>query len=171
MKEVAEINGLFGEYREDLLVLRAQRTDQDAKDSRHTARLAVMAASKKMIEQEPSEIELLLPWHAAGALTPRDARKVEEALARDPALAGRYALIREEHAGLMDLNGSLGTPSPRVMQRLFAAIDAEPRKPAASERMAVRFLFPGASPAIIVGDRAPHAGPELDTSSAGRETC
>ena len=28
----------------------------------------MMAASKKMLEQEPSEIEMLLPWHAAGTL-------------------------------------------------------------------------------------------------------
>ena len=47
----------------------------------------MMAASKKMVEQEPSDIELLLPWHAAGTLNARDARKVEEALARDPELA------------------------------------------------------------------------------------
>ena len=41
----------------------------------------MMAASRKMVEQEPSEIELLLPWHAAGTLNPRDSRKVEEAVA------------------------------------------------------------------------------------------
>ena len=35
------------------------------------------ALSKEMLQDEPSEIELLLPWHAAGALNPRDARRVD----------------------------------------------------------------------------------------------
>ena len=55
----------------------------------------MMAMSKKLLE-EPSEIEMLLPWHAAGTLKARDARRVEEALARDPDLARQYAVIREE---------------------------------------------------------------------------
>ena len=97
----------------------------------------MMAASRKMAEQEPGEIELLLPWHAAGTLNARDSRRVEEALARDPELARQYAVIREEYAGTIDLNESLGAPSVRAMQKLFAAIDAEPaRKPSASLNMA-----------------------------------
>ena len=47
----------------------------------------MMAASKKMLDQEPGEIEMLLPFHAAGTLNARDARRVEDALASDPALA------------------------------------------------------------------------------------
>jgi anti-sigma factor RsiW len=85
-----------------------------------------MMAVKKILEQEPSEIEMLLPWHAAGTLNPRDARRVEEALARDPQLARQYAAIREEYAETIDLNESLGAPSARAMRKLFAAIDAEP---------------------------------------------
>ena len=54
----------------------------------------MMAMSKKMLEQEPSEIEMLLPWHAAGTLNARDARRVEEALARDPELA--QAICRDQ---------------------------------------------------------------------------
>lgn len=77
----------------------------------------MMAASRKMAEQEPSEIELLLPWHAAGTLNARDSRRVEEALARDPELARQYAVIREEYAGTIDLNESLGAPSVRAMQK------------------------------------------------------
>ena len=98
-----------------------------------------MALSKKMLEQEPSEIEMLLPWHAAGTLNARDARRVEEALARDPELAKQYAVIREEYAETIDLNESLGAPSARAMQKLFAAIDAEPaRRPSASFNLASR---------------------------------
>ena len=75
--------------------------------------------------EEPSEIELLLPWHAAGALGLRDARRVDEALAGDPELARQYAVIREEYAETIALNESLGAPSGLAMQRLFSAIDAE----------------------------------------------
>ena len=46
-----------------------------------------MAMSKKMLDREPSEIEMLLPFHAAGTLNARESRRVDEALARDPELA------------------------------------------------------------------------------------
>jgi hypothetical protein len=96
----------------------------------------MMAASKIMLDQEPSEIETLLPWHAVGTLNPRDARRVEEALARDPALAKQYAVIREEYAETIALNESLGAPSARAMTKLFAAIDGEPaRHPPRSLRL------------------------------------
>jgi hypothetical protein len=88
----------------------------------------MMALSKKMLEQEPSEIEMLLPWHAAGTLNARDARRVEEALARDPDIARQYAAIRGEYEETIHLNESLGAPSARAMQKLFAAIDAEPAR-------------------------------------------
>jgi len=112
----------------------------------------MMAASKKIMEQEPGDIELLLPWHAAGTLNPRDSRKVEEALARDPELARQYAVIREEYAGTIDLNESLGAPSARAMQKLFAAIDAEPaRKPGSSANIAARLsgFFSSLSPRTL----------------------
>ena len=92
----------------------------------------MMALSKKMLEQDPSEIEMLLPFHAAGTLNARDARRVEEALARDPDLARQYAVIREEYTETIALNESLGAPSGRAMQKLFAAIDAEPAHEAQS---------------------------------------
>src|SRR6478736_5525421 len=93
----------------------------------------MMAVSKKMLDQEPSEIELLLPFHAAGTLNARDTRRVDEALANDPDLARQYAVIREEFAETIHLNESLGAPSVRAMQKLFAAIDGEPvRKPSLS---------------------------------------
>src|SRR6201984_1412841 len=88
----------------------------------------MMALSKRTPEQEPSDIEVLLPWHAAGTLNVRDARRVEEALTHDPALARTYDVIREEYAETIALNESLGAPSGRAMQKLFAAIDAEPER-------------------------------------------
>jgi len=99
----------------------------------------MMAMSNKMLEQAPSEIEMLLPFHAAGTLSARDARRVEEALARDTELARQYAVIREEYAETIHLNESLGAPSARTMQKLFAEIDAEPaRKPSASFNLSAR---------------------------------
>src|ERR1700742_1892164 len=112
----------------------------------------MMATSKKILEQEPSEIEMLLPWHAAGTLNARDARRVEEALARDPELARQYAVIREEYAETISLNETLGAPSARAMQKLFAAIKAEPgRKPSRSLRLRARVseFFAGLSPRTL----------------------
>jgi anti-sigma factor RsiW len=112
----------------------------------------MMAASRKMLDQEPSEIEMLLPFHAAGTLSTRDARRVEEALASDPELARQYAVIREEYAETISLNESLGAPSARAMQKLFASIDAEPeRKPQASVRLSARVseFFASLSPRTL----------------------
>jgi anti-sigma factor RsiW len=111
-----------------------------------------MMAVQKMLDPEPSEIELLLPWHAAGTLNARDAKRVEEAIARDPALASQYAVIREEYAETIGLNESLGAPSGRAMTSLFAAIDAEPeRKPATSLNPGRRIaaFFAGLSPRTL----------------------
>jgi len=86
-----------------------------------------------------SDIEELLPWHAAGTLSRRDSQRVDEALARDPELARRYALVREELGETILLNESLGAPSGRAMEKLFAKIDAEPaRKPAVSINLGAR---------------------------------
>ena len=111
----------------------------------------MMALSKKMLEQEPSEIEMLLPWHAAGTLNARDARRVEEALANDPALAKQYAAIRGEYEETIHLNESLGAPSARAMQKLFAAIDAEPARPVGSLPLSARIatFFSSLSPRTL----------------------
>ena len=86
-----------------------------------------------------SDIEELLPWHAAGTLSRRDAQRVEEVLANDPELARRFALVREELGETILLNETLGAPSAHAMEKLFAKIDAEPlRKPAASLNFGAR---------------------------------
>jgi hypothetical protein len=90
-------------------------------------------------ERERSDIEDLLPWHAAGTLDPRDTRRVEAALANDPELARRYELVREELSQTVYLNETLGAPSPRAMEALFAKIDAEPvRRPMVSMNLGAR---------------------------------
>ena len=113
----------------------------------------MMATSKRILEQEPSEVEMLLPWHAAGTLNARDARRVDEALARDPGLAKQYAAIQQEYAETIHLNESLGAPSARAMQKLFAAIDGEPaRKPSVSFNISawIAGFFAKLSPRTLV---------------------
>ena len=89
--------------------------------------------TKKEAQELPQEVELLLPWHAAGTLSRRDAARVEQALANDNELASRYELVREELGEAIRLNETLGAPSARAMEKLFAKIDAEPvRKPKVS---------------------------------------
>jgi len=85
----------------------------------------------KQEEAPQGDVEALLPWHAAGTLSRRDAQRVEEALARDPELARRYDLVREELGETIHLNETLGAPSARAMEKLFAKIDAEPARKAA----------------------------------------
>ncbi|MEW6435874.1 MAG: hypothetical protein AB1508_01735 [Pseudomonadota bacterium] len=83
-----------------------------------------------MTDEDRSEIEDLLPWHAAGTLGAAEAQRVEAALAADSELARRYALVREELAQTIALNEALGAPSPRALDTLLAKIDAEPvRRP------------------------------------------
>lgn len=112
----------------------------------------MMAMNKKILKRQPEEIEALLPWHAAGTLSARDTRRVEDALARDPSLARQYAAIQEEVAETVALNESLGAPSARAMQKLFAAIDAEPaRKPRGLLQFSARIaeLFASLSPRAL----------------------
>src|SRR5215469_16712413 len=63
------------------------------------------------------KIEELLPWHATGTLSRRDADRVEQALAGDRELARRYELVRLELADTTRLNEALGAPSARAMER------------------------------------------------------
>jgi hypothetical protein len=77
------------------------------------------------VAPERQEIEEMLPWHAAGTLNRRDAHRVEQAIAVDPELARQFALVREELSDTIKLNESLGAPSARAMERLFAGIEAE----------------------------------------------
>jgi hypothetical protein len=153
-----------------------------------------MNTMKKEAGELPEDVELLLPWHAAGTLSRRDAARVEQALANDNELASRYEMVREELGEAIRLNENLGAPSARAMEALFAKIDAEPaRKPKVSFSITVwmtefvagfspRTLAYGASAAalaivlqagllagVFVKDRA--GGPELasytETSKLG----
>ena len=103
-------------------------------------------------DSERRDIEDLLPWHAAGTLDYREAQSVEAALASDPELARRYELVREELAQTIHLNESLGVPSARAMDALFAKIDAEPARHAAASfnlGAIVREFFASLSPRTL----------------------
>lgn len=103
-------------------------------------------------EAERREVEDLLPWHAAGTLSRKEAQRVEAMLARDPELARRYELVREELAGTIHLNETLGAPSARAMEKLFAKIDAEPvRRPRRAPAIGARIsgFIASLSPATL----------------------
>jgi hypothetical protein len=77
-------------------------------------------------QSEPSEIELLLPWYAAGTLDARESQQVEAALAADPELASRYEWVRAELEQETHVSEAAGEPSARDVKTLFAKIDALP---------------------------------------------
>src|SRR6185437_4211478 len=109
-----------GSDREDAHVLRAKETLRAPEGARNRSRLAMNATKEEAPERQ--EIDELLPWHAAGTLSHHDAQRVEDALAR------RYALVRDELGETIHLNETLGAPSARALDKLFAAIDAEPAR-------------------------------------------
>ena len=107
--------------------------------------------------ESQDDVELMLPWHAAGTLSRRDAKRVEDALARDPELARRYDLVREELGETIRLNETLGAPSARAMDNLFKKIDGEPARRALPRLdLAARFseFMTGFSPRTLAWSAA-----------------
>src|ERR1700733_2701394 len=88
-------------------------------------------------QSEPSEIELLLPWYAAGTLDPREAQQVERALANDPELAARYEWVRAELEQETHVSEAAGEASRRDVKTLFAKIYP------LAEQNARRWMNPG----------------------------
>jgi anti-sigma factor RsiW len=75
-----------------------------------------------------AELEELLPFYANGRISAADKARLDAALASDPELARRLEIVREEMAETTLLSESLGAPSPRVLDRLMAGIEAEPQE-------------------------------------------
>ncbi len=71
------------------------------------------------------ELELLLPWFAAGTLSRAETEAVECAIACAPELARRLDSVRREQAETLLLNESLPLPSARPIYKLMSAIEAE----------------------------------------------
>ncbi len=108
-----------------------------------------------MTPNERQELETLLPWHAAGTLDPVDAARVEAALASDQELARHFAIVREEMAETIHLNEALGSPSPRALDKLLAAIDADPaRRSRATFGAGIARLFAALSPRAVAWSAA-----------------
>jgi anti-sigma factor RsiW len=100
-----------------------------------------MTNANKATPGEPSDVELLLPWYAAGTLDPSEMREVEAALASNPQIAARYEWVRSEFAEETAIGDAAGEPSPADIKTLFAKIDAMPARrrqtaSALSERIA-----------------------------------
>src|SRR4029078_12195826 len=92
------------------------------------------------VAREREEMVEPLPGHAAGAVSAGEAQRVERALARDPELAQRYDLVREEMIETIHVNAALRAPSARTMGELFKKIDAEPMlRPLPRLNLAARF--------------------------------
>jgi hypothetical protein len=96
--------------------------------AREMLQSGVKTSAMASIDRERKTIEDLLPWHAAGTLSGCDVDRVEDALACDPTLARSDDLVREELNETILLNETLGAPSARTIEKLFAAIDAEPTR-------------------------------------------
>jgi hypothetical protein len=87
-----------------------------------------MTNANKAKPGEPSEVELLLPWYAAGTLDPNEMKEVEAALANNPELASRYEWIRSEFTEETAIGDTAGEPSSADIKALFAKIDAMPAR-------------------------------------------
>ena len=104
------------------------------------------------------DIEALLRWYAAGTLDPHEADRVAAAVAVDPGLARRLDLCREEMIGVVAVNEQLGVPSPRVAERLIAAMGRERRRETAAAGLMSwlaaltprTYAFAGAAAAAVV---------------------
>lgn len=83
---------------------------------------------------EREEIEMLLPWFAAGTLNRAETSRVEAYLNANPEVASQLSLVREELAETIGANESLGAPSPGALDRLMTAIETESGPLTASSR-------------------------------------
>ena len=110
-----------------------------------------------MSEQDRQEIEELIPWHAAGTLSPRDAKRVEAAIAADSDLARSYMEALEELAGDVELNEEIPVPSGRIMSNLMARLEVEPkRSPPVWQVLSARIgaVFEQMSPRVLAWSAA-----------------
>lgn len=87
------------------------------------------------MNDEIDEIEGLLPWYAAGALSDKERAAVEAALDARPELRASLATIEEDRGETIALNEAAGAPSPDAWSRVLQGVEAAPRKPRLSARL------------------------------------
>ncbi len=74
---------------------------------------------------EREEIELLLPWYAAGTLEPDETARVDAYIKAHPELSAHMALVREEMDETIGVNEALGSPSAGAIDRLMKQVAQE----------------------------------------------
>jgi len=79
------------------------------------------------VSEIPDEIEALLPWYAAGALSVEERARVEAALAARPELRVSLATLEEDRDETVSLNEALGAPSGDVWVRIAQGTTLKPR--------------------------------------------
>lgn len=83
-----------------------------------------------MNAEQPDDIDLLLPLQAAGLLSGGDRKRVEAAVARDPAKARALARMRLEREAVIEANETIPLQQA-ALSRLMRDVDAEPARVAA----------------------------------------
>jgi hypothetical protein len=91
-------------------------------DQARTAR-PVSASIEAETGLERDDVELLLPWYVTGRLDRADAARVEARMARDPDLALRVELAREEHDESIVGHVAIGPRPARNADRLLAELE------------------------------------------------
>jgi len=84
-----------------------------------------MTSASAATQRPDDDLELLLPFYAAGKLSPPETRRIEARLTGDAGFRRRLDLIEEERGQTVLLNDSIAPPLSATRERLFAMIDAE----------------------------------------------
>jgi len=91
------------------------------------------------MNEDVDDVDALLPWYAAGALSADKRAKVEVALGQRPELRASLATIEEDRGETIALNEALGAPGPDAWARVLHGVQAAPRKPGLAERLVTWF--------------------------------
>jgi hypothetical protein len=91
--------------------------------------------TKQPLSDAGKALEELLPFYAAGVLSEAEVAQIDAVLAVDGELRRRLALVEEEQTEAILLNEGIAGPSTHALDRLMAAIDAEPKRGAAAAGM------------------------------------
>jgi anti-sigma-K factor RskA len=97
----------------------------------------------------PDEIEALLPWYAAGALSLPERARVEAALAARPELRLSLATLEEDRDETVTLNEALGAPRGDVWARVMQGVEVAPKRPSLRARFAILLGFDGRSQSFM----------------------
>jgi hypothetical protein len=101
------------------------------------------------VEIDSDDPYLLLPWYAAGTLSPAETARVDAALAADPALRASLARIEEERDETILRNEAFPHLGAGAADRLMARIEAEAPRRDRSARKGVLAWFAGLAPRTL----------------------